>query len=127
MPPVHPRPLSPHLQIYRPQWTTALSILHRITGVGLTLGLALLTWFLYALAAGPEAFATLLRCVTSPLGQVMFAGWSFALCYHACAGVRHLVFDTGHLLHAKHAEIAGKIVLAAAVLCTLALWLYIRG
>lgn len=95
--------------------------------MGLTLGLVPLTWFLYALAAGPEAFAGFLRCAGSPLGQIMLLGWSFALSYHACAGVRHLVFDTGHLLHAKHAEMAGKIVLVSAVLCTAALWVYVRG
>lgn len=126
MPP-YPRPLSPHLQIYRPQWTTALSIFHRITGVGLAIGLGVLTWFLYALAAGPESFECFTKFASSPLGVLMLMGWSLALCYHACSGVRHLIFDTGRLLQADRAERAGKIMLAAALLLTLSLWLCVFG
>lgn len=123
MPPKHPRPLSPHLQIYRPQWTSVLSILHRITGAALAVGLLMLTWFFYALSAGPATYGAFLICVTSPLGMLALMGWSFALCFHACSGVRHLIFDTGHLLSAGHAETAGKIVVLSSLLLTLALWL----
>lgn len=121
------RPLSPHLQIYRPQWTTMLSILHRLTGIALAIGLLMLTWFLCALASGPESFFTFTNFAGSPLGVFMLMGWSFALCYHALSGVRHLIFDTGRMLKIEQAEMAGKIMLATAILLTLGLWACVFG
>ena len=92
------RPLSPHLQIYRPQLTTALSILHRISGVALSVGLLMLTWFLLALAGGPETYVAFASFAGSLLGKIMILGWTAALCYHACSGVRHLFFEQPSIL-----------------------------
>ncbi len=117
-------PLSPHLQIYRPQWTTALSILHRLTGIALTFGLIMLTWFLGALAAGPTTLALFTGFIGSPIGIFMLMGWSFALCFHTCSGLRHFLFDMGYLYEIQNAERAGKIVLGTAIVLTLLLWIY---
>ncbi len=122
MPPPKTPPLSPHLQIYRPQWTSVLSILHRMTGVALAVGLGLVTWFCAALAAGPESFAAFTAFTGSWIGTMMVFGWSFALCFHVCSGVRHFLFDMGYLFDIQNTERAGKIVLGAAVVLTILLW-----
>ncbi len=116
------RPLSPHLQIYRPQWTSVLSILHRMTGVALTVGLGMVVWFCAALAAGPEYFAVFTGFAGSWIGMIMVMGWSFALCFHACSGVRHFLFDMGYLFDIQNAERAGKIMLGIAVALTVLIW-----
>ena len=90
------RPLSPHLQIYRWPINMALSIAHRMTGIGLALGLILLTWWLLALASGPEAFATVQAVMRSWLGVLVLFLWTFVLFYHLGNGVRHLVWDAGY-------------------------------
>src|SRR5688500_2907199 len=89
------RPLSPHLQIYRWQITMVMSILHRITGVALAVGTLLLIWWLVAAAAGPDAFATAQDFLGSILGRLLLLGWSWALFYHLCNGIRHLAWDAG--------------------------------
>ena len=89
------RPLSPHLQVYRPQITSMLSILHRLTGVALAVGTLLLTYWLVAAASGPEAFAGAQGLIGSFLGRLLLFGWSFALFYHLCNGIRHLFWDAG--------------------------------
>lgn len=116
------RPLSPHLQIYRPQMTSVLSILHRITGVGLMVGLGLVTWFLVAAASGPEAYAQVQNFCASLIGMLMLLGWTFALFYHLCNGIRHLIWDTGHLFNMDDATRAGYIVLLSASFLTALLW-----
>lgn len=120
--PLHEPPLSPHIQIYRPQLTSMLSIAHRITGVGLAIGLVMLTWFLTSLAAGPTAYGNFTAFCGTSLGVIMLMGWSFALCFHLCAGVRHLFFDTGSLLDIHSAYRAGYVVLGGSVLLTLLVW-----
>jgi succinate dehydrogenase / fumarate reductase cytochrome b subunit len=90
------RPLSPHLQIYRWYFTMALSIAHRITGVGLALGLVLFTWWLLALASGPEAFAIVHGVMTSWVGAVILFFYTLTLFYHMGNGIRHLVWDFGY-------------------------------
>lgn len=121
----HPnRPLSPHLQVYRPQMTSMLSILHRMTGIANAIGLFVLGWGLYALAAGPESYATFIAVATHPVGLLMLFGWTFSVCYHLCNGIRHLIWDTGHLFDIKQATLAGYIVLAVAILMTGGLWFF---
>lgn len=120
--PSYPRPLSPHLQIYKPQWTSVLSILHRLTGVALSLGLLMFTWFLYAVSAGPLAFELFTGFLSTGIGRFMLMGWSFALMYHLCMGLRHFVFDTGRMLQPERAERAGQILLVVAMGLTLSLW-----
>src|SRR3546814_14342766 len=82
------RPLSPHLQIYKPQLTSVMSISHRVTGVGLAAGTLVLAWWLIAAAAGPEAFATVQGFLGSWFGYLILFGFSYALMYHLCNGIR---------------------------------------
>lgn len=117
------RPLSPHLQVYRPQLTSMLSILHRISGFGLAVGGLLMTWWLIAAAAGDGAFATFHVFAGSPIGQIMLFGWLFALIYHLLNGIRHLVWDAGKWLDLKSAYASGYAVTALAILLTALIWL----
>ena len=90
------RPLSPHLQIWR--WGPAMlvSILHRVTGSGLSLlGLGVLLYWLGALASGPEAYAQFLKCMGHPIGLVVLIGLTWAFWQHTCSGIRHYVLDIG--------------------------------
>ncbi len=116
------RPLSPHLQVYKPQLTMVFSILHRLTGVALSIGALVLTWWLMAAAAGPEAFGTAQAFLGSWFGQLVLLGFSFALFYHLCNGVRHLVWDSGHLLEIESVYRSGWIMLGASVVLTIAAW-----
>lgn len=116
------RPLSPHLQIYKPQMTSMLSILHRATGVALAIGTLMLVWLLVAAAIGEEAFDVFTSFVGSPIGLFMLFGWSFALFYHMCNGMRHLIWDTGRLFKIENATRAGFIVLFASLILTISVW-----
>ena len=118
----HERPLSPHLQVYKPQMTSMLSITHRATGVALMFGLLLLTWLLVAAAAGESAYNTFMAFAGSPIGLLMLFGWTFSLYYHLCNGIRHLIWDTGRLFKMYNAETAGFVVLTATFLLTLGTW-----
>ncbi len=117
------RPLSPHLQIYRPQLTSVLSILHRLTGVALALGTGLLVWWLAAAAAGPEAFAGANGFLGSVLGRLLLLGWSFALFYHLCNGIRHLFWDAGFGYEIATLNRSGWLVLVASLALTVIAWL----
>jgi succinate dehydrogenase / fumarate reductase cytochrome b subunit len=117
------RPLSPHLQIYRPQMTSVLSIFHRMAGIALAAGSLLVMWGLLAAASGPKAYEVFQEFTRSPLGLFMLFGWSAAFFYHLCNGIRHLIWDTGRLFVLKDAFLAGKIVLAASVVLTVAAWI----
>ena len=119
------RPVSPHLQIYRWYFTMALSIGHRVTGIGLALGLVLLTWWLLALASGPDAFATVQAVMRSWFGVLVLFGYTFVLFYHLANGVRHLVWDAGYGLELRPAIASGIAVLAFAGAATVLLWLVI--
>lgn len=114
--------MSPHLQVYKPELTSVLSIFHRITGMGLAGGTLLLTWWLVAAAAGPEAFETVQAVFGSWLGYLVLFGLSFALFYHLCNGIRHLVWDAGYCLEIEAVYISGWIMLAGAVGLTVLAW-----
>jgi succinate dehydrogenase / fumarate reductase cytochrome b subunit len=116
------RPLSPHLQVYRPQITSILSILHRITGVALTVGTLLLTYWLAAAASGPEAFAGAQGLIGSIFGRLLLFGWTFALFYHLCNGIRHLAWDAGYGFEIETATRTGWIVVGASAALTLLCW-----
>ncbi|HYW03152.1 MAG TPA: succinate dehydrogenase, cytochrome b556 subunit [Gammaproteobacteria bacterium] len=117
-----PRPLSPHLQIYRPQLTSVLSISHRATGVFLALGtLALVYWFA-ALASGPEVFAQAQMIAGAWYGQVLLVLWTFSLFYHLCNGIRHLFWDAGYGFEIRQAYASGYVVLVAAAVLTAGTW-----
>ncbi|HXC29499.1 MAG TPA: succinate dehydrogenase, cytochrome b556 subunit [Stellaceae bacterium] len=117
-----PRPLSPHLQIYRWQLTMTLSILHRITGVGLAVGAVLLVSWFGSAADGAVPFAKFQGFLGSPIGLVMLFGCSVALFYHLSNGIRHLVWDTGHGLDLKSVYVGGWTVLVATVALTVIVW-----
>jgi succinate dehydrogenase / fumarate reductase cytochrome b subunit len=116
------RPLSPHLQVYRWQLTMVLSISHRATGLALSVGALLLVWWLMAAAIGPDAYATFQGFIGSWLGLLLLLGWSYALFFHLCAGVRHLVWDTGHALDIPSVYATGWAVVAASVALTVIAW-----
>jgi len=117
------RPLSPHLQIYRPQITSVLSILHRMTGVGLMLGGVVVVWWLIAAASGPEYFDLVDGLVTSWLGHLVLLGLTWALCYHLLNGVRHLVWDTGRGFNLDTVDKSGMAVAVGSAVLTAVLWL----
>jgi len=116
------RPLSPHLQIYRWQLTSVLSILHRATGVALSAGAILLVWWLVAAASGPEAFEGVEDFLGSWLGLLLLFGWTVSLFYHLCNGIRHLVWDTGRALDLKSVYAGGWVVVGATGVLTLIAW-----
>ncbi len=119
------RPLSPHLQVYRPQLTSMMSITHRATGVALTTGTLVLAAWLVAVALGGETFAMMAMAVTHPLGQFVLFGYSVALIYHAMNGIRHLFWDLGFGLSIPEVYRSGHIVLFLTFLLTACLWLAI--
>ncbi|HJW06975.1 MAG TPA: succinate dehydrogenase, cytochrome b556 subunit [Rhodanobacter sp.] len=121
------RPLSPHLQVYRWQIQMVTSILHRATGIALAVGTLLVVWGILALASGEAAFAQFKTCIGSPLGLILLLGWSWALSYHLCNGVRHLVQDAGagyaipQFVRSSWLSVIGSIVLTAIIwACVLA-------
>ena len=120
------RPLSPHLQVYRLPLTAKLSILHRITGVGMTLGALLVVWRLIAAAISPEYSATVDGYLTSWVGLLVLTGSLWALWFHACNGVRHLVWDAGRGFDLEWTEKANMTVLGASVVLTLITIIAIR-
>ncbi|MDJ0982336.1 MAG: succinate dehydrogenase, cytochrome b556 subunit [Kiloniellales bacterium] len=118
------RPLSPHLQVYRPQLTSMLSITHRLTGVALAIGTFLLVWWLVAAATGPEAYATAQVAISSVIGRLLLFGWTLALFYHLCNGIRHLFWDAGYGYELKSAYASGWAVMAGSVALTLLAWIW---
>jgi succinate dehydrogenase / fumarate reductase cytochrome b subunit len=121
--PLQERPLSPHLQVYRWQLTSVMSILHRTTGVALAVGTLLLVYWLIAAAAGPNAFATAQGFMGSILGRILLFGWTVALFYHLCNGIRHLFWDAGLGFELNSAYASGWAVVIATVLLSLAAWI----
>ncbi len=116
------RPLSPHLQVYRPQLTMVLSITHRLTGVALAFGTLLLVYWLVAVASGAAAYDTAQGLIGSVLGRLLLFGWSAALFYHLCNGIRHLVWDAGYLLDLPAVYRSGWAVVVATLALTLISW-----
>ena len=117
------RPLSPHLQVYRWPISMALSISHRVTGVGLALGTVLMTWWLLAAAAGPGSFALVQEFLGSVLGVVLLLGWSAALIFHLFTGIRHLLWDIGRGFDDRVYRASAWAVLAATAAATLIVWI----
>ena len=119
------RPLSPHLQVYRPQLTSMMSIIHRATGVALTTGTLVLAAWLVAVAIGGETYKMVAMAVAHPLGQFVLFGYSAALIYHALNGIRHMTWDLGFGLTIPEVYRSGHIVLFLTFLLTACLWLAI--
>ena len=118
-----PRPLSPHLQIYRLPLLAVMSVLHRATGVALAAGLVLLAWWLGATADGPDAYATVQAVLGSLLGRLVLLGFTVALFYHLANGIRHLLWDIGWGFELPQAYASGRVVLAATAVLTAAAWI----
>ncbi|MEM6972125.1 MAG: succinate dehydrogenase, cytochrome b556 subunit [Pseudomonadota bacterium] len=120
------RPLSPHLQIYKPQLHSAMSIFFRISGVGLTLGgLLTVAWFLAA-ATGPEAFARIDWVITSYLGDLVMVGSLAALLYHLIGGIRHLVWDFGYGFEKESVRKSGFVVLGATAAMLIVVLIFVQ-
>ena len=119
------RPLSPHLQVYRWQVQMMTSIVHRATGIALAVGGLLVVCGLLQLAAGEEGYDSFKGVIGSPVGMVLLFGWSWALFYHLCNGIRHLIQDAGlgyqipQFVRSSWLSVAGSIVL------TLACWAWV--
>lgn len=121
--PASNRPLSPHLQVYRPQLTSILSITHRGTGIFLALGALYLVCWLLAIASGPDAYASVSAFSASIVGRLLLLGWTFSLFYHLGNGIRHLVWDAGYGLDLKSTYASGWFVVAFAVVLTVIAWI----
>jgi len=117
-----PRPLAPNVQIYRPQLTSVLSILNRITGVALSVGAIVLVIWLLAAARGPQAYAVVQGAIASWIGQVVLLGATFAFFLHFCGGIRHLVWDTVHGFELRSIYISGWAVVTASIVLTVVAW-----
>jgi succinate dehydrogenase / fumarate reductase cytochrome b subunit len=113
------RPLSPHIQVYKPQITSVLSILHRATGVALTLGALFLIWWLVAAAYGVEEFTNAQAFLGSWIGHVILWGFTFAVFYHLANGIRHLAWDFGWGFELNEVRMTGLLVVVFAGGCTL--------
>jgi len=115
-------PLSPHLQVYRPQLTSVLSIMHRATGVFLSVGTLLLLYWLFAASIGPDSYAIARSCMSATLSQIVMAGWTFSLYFHLCNGVRHLLWDIGWGFELVTAYRTGYAVVAMSFVLTALTW-----
>ena len=117
------RPLSPHLQIYKPLINMVMSIVHRITGVALYLGTLLLAWWLIAAAVGPGYFDFVNGIFGSPLGLAILFGYTWALIHHMFGGIRHLIWDTGRGFDLDTVSRMSWATLIGSVLATAGIWL----
>lgn len=115
------RPLSPHLQIYRPMLSMMMSIVHRITGAALYFGTLLIVIWLVSAAAGPSAFATIQSIYGSILGQIILFGYTWALVHHALGGVRHLIWDVGKGFGPER-ELLYRLSLVGSIGLTVLIW-----
>ncbi|HEY9130214.1 MAG TPA: succinate dehydrogenase, cytochrome b556 subunit [Dyella sp.] len=119
------RPLSPHLQIYKWQVQMVTSILHRATGIALAVGTLVVLWALLALASGDAAFAQFKTCMGSPIGLVLLFGWTWALFFHLCNGIRHLLQDAGMGYQIAQFVRSSWSSVIVSILLTVAVWGYV--
>ncbi len=113
------RPLSPHLTIYRPQLTSMTSIFVRLTGNAVIVAALMIVWWFAAAASGPDAFATADGFVRSWFGDLVLFLSTWAMWYHLLGGLRHLIWDSGHMLDVKRSETFGLAMILASVLLTI--------
>lgn len=114
----HPRPLSPHLQVYKPQITSLLSILHRLTGLFLSLGSIIIVAWLFSLAFAPETYGIFVDSAHSLLGKAFLLAWAFCFFYHLSNGIRHLFWDIGRGFEMKNVRRSGWVVILTAIFLT---------
>lgn len=117
------RPLSPHLQIYRPLFTMMMSIVHRITGTALYFGTILMVYWLLAAASGPQAYNTAMDLFGSFLGRLVLFGFTWALLHHMLGGMRHFIWDTGRGFGERERNWLARATLAGSLALTVILWL----
>ena len=117
------RPLSPHLQVFRPIITMMMSIFHRITGAALYFGTLIVIWWLASAASGPESYAFTTGLLTSPPGLIVLFGYSWALFHHMLGGLRHLIWDTGRALDKDTATWMAWGTLIGSIVLTVLTWL----
>lgn len=125
---MRPRPLSPHVSVYRFQYTMIGSFTHRMTGIGLAFGLIVLACWLVAAAGGEQAYASASAILGSVPGKVLLALWLFAFCYHLFNGIRHLAWDRIFGFERSEARRSFRVVVAAALILFVALgWFLFLG
>ena len=115
-------PLSPHLSIYRWPITMTLSILHRITGVAMSIGLIVLAYWLLSVSSGGAQYEQFAALMSTPLGRLCLIGWSFAFFLHLANGIRHLIWDFGRGFEIKQANASAWFVLLLAIVLTAIFW-----
>lgn len=118
------RPLSPDVQIYRPQLTSVLSISHRITGIVLSVGTPLLIVWLMAAAEGPQAYSTVQDFLSTWVGLILLFGWTYSFFFHLCSGIRHLAWDAGYGFELHAIYVSGWTVVVASTVLTIAAWVF---
>jgi succinate dehydrogenase / fumarate reductase cytochrome b subunit len=117
------RPLSPHLQIYRPMLTMMMSIVHRITGIGNYFGTLILAWWLIAASAGPNAYAKFEWFAGSIIGRIILFGYTWSVIHHMLGGIRHLIWDTGRGFGPSEREWLAAANLVGSIAITVVLWI----
>ena len=120
------RPLSPHLQIYKPQLTSVMSISHRFTGVILSMLLILIPFFFFLLAMGSDYFDIIILVLDHILVKLILYGIIFVLTYHLLNGIRHLFWDIGMGLSIKDSYLSGYLVIITSIITTLFFIMYLR-
>ena len=118
-----PRPLSPHLEIYRFTLTMAMSITHRITGVGLYIGVLLMAWFLLAASTDAPTFAWFSAFIHSIIGRIVLFGFTWSLFHHLCGGLRHVVMESGYGFDDPQRERLALAQVVGGIVLTLAVWI----
>ena len=119
------RPLSPHLSIFRWPITMALSILHRVTGVAMAVGLLVFASWLMAASGSADYYTVVAGLLGSPLGKLLLIGWSTAFFLHLANGVRHLIWDAGYGFEKSQASSSGWFVVVITVVLTAAFWVLV--
>jgi len=125
--PERDRPLSPHLSVYRWEISNTLSIIHRMTGVFLSIGAIVLVVWLVAAASGSRSYELLIGIFRGPIGSLLMLGWSYCFFYHLANGIRHLVWDVGYGFDRQTARMSGWGVVLISVIFTVAFWLALIG
>ena len=120
-------PLSPHLQIYRWQISSLLSITHRISGVINLLALILIFFWLLILSFGESNYELFLLIINSFFGKFILIGFTWSMCFHIFSGIRHLTWDMGYGFEIKTANISGILVILSSLVATIIFWMLGRG
>ncbi len=116
------QPLSPHLQIYRQSISMVMSIVHRLTGTALYAGTLLMTWWLIAIAGGPQSYADFQGFIGSFFGRIVLFGFTWALVHHMLGGVRHFIWDTGRGFELATVDRMSRATLIGSIALTFVLW-----